>query len=96
MSLRSRFDRWYRRKLNGGNRIHAVWWHCTDRGYAWLWRPACWLRGYHVPHHCDVHFENCSYCWKRLWSRGRDGGLNPFIRPMTDRAPLRKVPKRLV
>lgn len=90
MSARSRFDRWYRDALNGNGRVHHWWWVCSDRGYAHLWRPACWLRGYHVPHHTDVHFEMCSYCGKSLWSRTRDRGLNPFIRPLADRAPLRR------
>jgi hypothetical protein len=53
----------------------------------------CWIRGYHVPHHTDVHFENCVYCWKPLWSRGRNGGTNPYRRiggglDVVDRAAL--------
>jgi len=88
MSARSRFDHWFTAKIEGHGLVKLAWWACGDRGALWLWRPACWARGYHVPHHCDVRFENCVWCWKPLWSRRY--GPNPFADPWVDRAPLRR------
>ena len=70
-----------------GTLHHKAWWHLSDKGLNWLCRPWCWVLGYHRPHHCDVHFELCWFCQKRLWSRSRDGGCNPFIKPTVNRAP---------
>jgi hypothetical protein len=71
--------------------IRLAWWHSSDNGLQWLWRPCCWLLGYHRPHHCDVYFELCWFCGKHLWSRKTEGGPNPFIAPdrggYIDRAP---------
>lgn len=44
-----------------------------------MWRPWCWGRGWHQPHHCDAYFEICVLCRKALWSRSRSGSGNPFI-----------------
>lgn len=71
-----------------GSIMHGVWWWFTDVGWSQAWRPLCWVRGYHVPHHCDVYFEKCVVCATLLWSRKRDGSPNPFIRPVVDRVPV--------
>jgi len=69
--------------------VRRAWWHSSDNGLSWLWRPWCWIVGYHRPHHCDVYFEFCWFCGKSLWSRKRDGTPNPFINgsEFVDRAP---------
>lgn len=61
-----------------GSPVHTLWWHCSDKGLWWLWRPWCWVRRYHVPHHCDAHFELCTMCGATLWLRS-DGIPNPYI-----------------
>lgn len=79
--------------MKRGTLLHRIWWETSDRGDTlWaMWRPVCWVRGYHVPHHCDVYFELCTWCGKRLWSRSKYGGKNPYYysngRPMP-KAPL--------
>lgn len=91
MIARDRFDRWFTAKIEGYGPVKRAWWWCGEHGQLlWLWRPACRLRGYHVPHHCDLRFENCVWRWKPLWSRSRDGEPNPFVNPVVDRAPLRR------
>ena len=75
------------RGLNtAGSIAHTIWWWCSDVGWSRLWRPLCWARGYHVPHHCDVYFERCAVCDRLLWSKRRDGMPNPFLNPTVDRA----------
>jgi hypothetical protein len=70
--------------MRNGSAVHRLWWHCTDKdwlGVAWkAWRPYCWVRGYHLPHHMDVYFEHCVVCCKPLWSRKCHGGPNPIAR----------------
>ena len=85
---------WITRGLEPGHWLHRIWWHFSDYGEMRLWRPVCWIRGYHVPHHTDVHFENCYLCWKPLWSRSRDGGTNPYWRPAVDQAALTRRGRR--
>lgn len=70
---------------------HAIWWWCSDIGWSAAWRPACWIRRYHTPHHCDAYFEMCITCGKPLWSRSRNGSPNPYRG--TGRAPLRRLPR---
>lgn len=53
-------------------------WFCAWIG-EYMWRPWCWARGWHQPHHCDAHFEMCVLCRKSLWGRSRCGTPNPFI-----------------
>jgi hypothetical protein len=71
-----------------GSLAHAVWWTFSDLGWSPAWRPYCWARRYHSPHHCDVHFEMCTVCGISLWSRSRDGSPNPYRG--ADRAPIRR------
>ena len=63
-------------------------WFCAWIG-DFMWRPWCWARGYHRPHHCDVHFEICVWCRAVIWSRRRDGGQNMTYR---DGKPLERTP----
>lgn len=67
----------------------CIWWWCSDVGLSVLWRPYCWARRHHSPHHMDVYFEMCFLCGKPLWSRRRNGHPNPYRD--TDRAPLRRL-----
>lgn len=71
-----------RQTLNGittrGSLTYSLWWHFADVGWAAAWRPICWWRGYHIPHHCDVYFEMCIICAKLLWSKTQHGMPNPF------------------
>jgi hypothetical protein len=67
----------------------CLWWWCSDVGLSILWRPYCWTRRHHTPHHCDAYFEQCVLCAKPLWSRRRNGYPNPYRN--TDRAPLRRL-----
>lgn len=55
--------------MKSGSRIHSLWCRCSDRSdLLWrAWRPYCWARGYHEPHHCDVYFEFCVVCSVGLW-----------------------------
>lgn len=96
-SLRARFGDWLTAATSHGGRLHRLWWKSSDRSMLALhmWRPVCWLRGYHVPHHVDVYFENCVTCWKPLWSRSRHGMPNPYVNPVVDRAPLRRLRRSL-
>lgn len=50
----------------------------TDRdpALAVLWRPYCWIRGYHDPHHCDAWFETCNTCELVVWTQ-RDEDERP-------------------
>jgi len=69
-------------------RFRRLWMWSQDGAPSWfaayigeyMWRPWCWLRGYHVPHHCDVYFECCVLCTALIWSKGRDGTPNPCFR----------------
>jgi hypothetical protein len=74
--------------MTSGSLVHAVWWTFSDLGWSPAWRPYCWGRRYHSPHHCDVYFEMCTVCGITLWSRNRDGGTNPYRG--IDRVGLRK------
>lgn len=65
---------------------HAIWWTFSDVGWSAVWRPYCWVRRFHSPHHCDVYFEMCTVCGRRLWSRSRHGMPNPYRK--VDRVPL--------
>lgn len=87
MKARERLGDALTRSVSRRGRLHHLWWVTTDRGWIKVWRPLCWLRGYHVPHHTDVHFECCVTCWKHLWGR-RSGVPNPYRH--LDRAPLRR------
>lgn len=92
MSARTRFDERLTAALIPGRWLHRIWWQFSDHGRSVVaWRPMCWLRGYHVPAHTDFpYYESCVWCLKLLWSKRRDGGPNPFMNPVADRAPLRR------
>lgn len=77
----------FRGLMTSDSLVHAVWWTFSDIGWSPAWRPYCWGRRFHSPHHCDVYFEMCTVCGLTLWSRSRDGGTNPYRG--TDRVPLR-------
>ena len=74
-------------------RFQRLWFWTQDDAPDWVsayvggyaWRPWCWVRGYHQPHHCDVYYEVCTWCLVTLWSRKRDGSPNPLLG--VDRAP---------
>lgn len=72
-----------------GSLVHCVWWTFSDLGWSVAWRPYCWVRRCHTPHHCDAYYEQCTVCAKLLWSRSRHGSPNPYRG--VDRAPLRKL-----
>ena len=67
-------------------RFRRLWRWAQDDAPVWftayvaeyMWRPWCWARGYHQPHHCDVYYEMCTWCLMTLWSRRRDGAPNPL------------------
>lgn len=69
-------------------RLHHLWcWHFDSSPWwfaaytePWAWRPYCWIRGWHEPHHMDMHHEHCLWCTKRLWSRRRNGLPNTVQR----------------
>jgi hypothetical protein len=80
----------FRGLMTPGSLVHAIWWTFSDLGWSMAWRPYCWGRRFHSPHHCDVYFEMCTVCGKSLWSRSRHGSPNPYRG--VDRVPLRHRP----
>jgi hypothetical protein len=69
--------RWQRKVWFWSHDSAPIWFAAYVTPY--LWRPLCWARGWHEPHHCDVYFELCVLCSTSLWSRKRNGSPNTVM-----------------